>query len=114
MLTRRIDSRSFFANPQLFADATGTPEVRGTHAAHIIPSHLVQKVADDVQDVLTRDVLRLFGGIDVDKLNGDSLHQTDNILTLSTDAHEFFDELHLWLEPLAVSSHLLSVYCLAV
>jgi hypothetical protein len=45
------------------------------------------------------DVLNRFGNVEFkDKLNGEKIHRLENVMTLSTKIHTFFDELNLWLE----------------
>ena len=34
----------------------------------------------------------------VDELSGEKIHRLENVMTLSTRVHPFFDELNLWLE----------------
>ena len=40
------------------------------------------------------------------ELQGDNIHRLENILTLSAEYHINFDNLHLWLKPKPVCSHL--------
>lgn len=44
-------------------------------------------------------ILDRFGGINsIQELNGTNIHRLENILTLDTNIHIFFDQLKLWLK----------------
>ena len=38
------------------------------------------------------------------ELNGNNIHRLENILTLSTELHAYFDDLYIWLKPVEVCS----------
>ena len=38
------------------------------------------------------------------ELNGNNIHRLENILTLSTELHAYFDDLYIWLKPVEVRS----------
>ncbi|KDQ09866.1 hypothetical protein BOTBODRAFT_147975 [Botryobasidium botryosum FD-172 SS1] len=85
-------------------NTAGVPQEH-TNGAHIIPAHLNQGVADMLSNEIARfytggvlTALELFGGIQLKELNGDDLHRTDNMMTLSLSAHTHFDQLNIWLE----------------
>ena len=44
--------------------------------------------------------MQRFGGVKVkDELNGNQIHRLENIMTVNSDVHTFFDDLQIWLEP---------------
>ena len=46
-------------------------------------------------------IMKCFGGVKVeDELNGNQIHQLENIITMDSNIHTSFDNLQLWLEPL--------------
>jgi len=99
-----------------------------TNAVHIIPEGLSSRVtladfpADDEEQEIAKNLLvvensesgegkahqsnsmhsdlRLFGNSEIrEELNGNNIHRLENILTMCTDDHAYFDDLKMWFEP---------------
>ncbi|KAF5350969.1 hypothetical protein D9756_008340 [Leucocoprinus leucothites] len=77
-----------------------------TEAAHILPEGTetvfpdaqASEMADDYVASLSA-VLERFGQVDPAELAGPAHHRLENIMTLHTEIHTFFDSLVVWFEP---------------
>jgi hypothetical protein len=44
-------------------------------------------------------IMKMFGQVHVtEELNGSDIHRLENIITMHSDLHNYFDNLKLWLE----------------
>lgn len=85
----------------------------GLHCSHIFPDIVNKGVEDDPSEETSKTatakanyaasvwaVLERFGYTTLsEELNGKNIHRLDNILILDPVAHDHFDHLELWFEP---------------
>ncbi|KXN86492.1 hypothetical protein AN958_10006, partial [Leucoagaricus sp. SymC.cos] len=104
MLTRRLDLGSVVQFPWLRDRGKKEKTVESpTHCAHIIPEFINQQISssehktDDATSICA--VLDRFGQVQFDKeLNGAGINRLENILTLESSLHTYFDCLSIWFE----------------
>ena len=76
-----------------------------TECAHIIGQSTNRNLQDPDKKyaINAREILTSFGYAHVvQSLNGDGVHQLDNVLTLASRERTAFDRLELWLEPVSI------------
>ncbi|TFK62455.1 hypothetical protein BDN72DRAFT_777064 [Pluteus cervinus] len=112
MITRRVDSTSFMKGLVLH---DGQHMLTTARAAHIFDRSTNEDLDNEEKRLYAASVhtiLDRFGRVDtIAELNGANVHRLENILTLSPEFHDWFDQLRFWLErdptPTAVTSAML-------
>ncbi|KXN80870.1 hypothetical protein AN958_07071 [Leucoagaricus sp. SymC.cos] len=99
VISGKVDSSSIESG--LASEVPGVP-MTVARAAHIFDRSTNQDLNNDYKRnyaASVHAVLERFGGFkSVDELTGEKIHSLKNILTLSSDIHEWFDQLKIWLE----------------
>ncbi|KAF8596804.1 hypothetical protein BDV93DRAFT_610704 [Ceratobasidium sp. AG-I] len=110
MLSGHVDATSYEASAILQKMVHEKPGVNAapTHCCHILPQYLNQRLGDPYRldaSASVWTVLRCFGDVNPEELNGEDMHRLGNILTLGTGYHDSFDRLRIWLEPVEGTEH---------
>ncbi|KDQ15346.1 hypothetical protein BOTBODRAFT_173840 [Botryobasidium botryosum FD-172 SS1] len=88
-VTKVHDLKSAFASNKSISFV-----VQPTRAAHIVPFHFAPS-SEEAAQVISR-----FGGdLFVDDINGADINRLENVITLTSDLHSYFENLYIWLEP---------------
>jgi len=97
VLSRKLDDASVEAG--LVIDDGRA--VTATRAAHIFDRSTNEDLNVDNKREYAASVhavLDRFGQIRIDELNGTNIHRLENILTLDSVVHDWFDQLKVWLD----------------
>ncbi|KAH9167344.1 hypothetical protein EDB89DRAFT_1856482 [Lactarius sanguifluus] len=102
------DSDSVVTNDELEAKVLSEDLPMGiTHCAHIFPDSINRNISDSKDEVCCHNhhaasiwaILGCFGYEDLPKrLKGSGIHALDNVMTLDSACHHWFDKLLLWFE----------------
>ncbi|KAH7334616.1 hypothetical protein B0J17DRAFT_631365 [Rhizoctonia solani] len=103
-MTGVIDVILFLSSPELQAKVNGniTLLLKPTECSHIIPQY-ISTAMKCINSTTIWSVIDAFGGIPQNKINEDSIHHLQNIMTLQKSIHFSFNCLWIWLEPVEVS-----------
>ncbi|KDQ61386.1 hypothetical protein JAAARDRAFT_190164 [Jaapia argillacea MUCL 33604] len=108
ILSGKLDAESYITRPAALQIYEASPSaVSATQAAYIFPDLTNRGITGDNEGAPKNQhsstvwtVMERFGQVyGEEELDGSNIHRLENVMTLNPDLYEFFDTLHMWLEP---------------
>ncbi|KAG9022581.1 hypothetical protein FRB95_014576 [Tulasnella sp. JGI-2019a] len=98
VITHTPDIDAYIAHQERYPNARDTSPLV---LVHILPFSLnkVTKQADIKQSSPVWTTITMFSGIQLNELHGTGINRIENVMMLTLDAHTFFGQLNVWLEP---------------